>query len=126
VNDSEVVALCRYIAALTPAQQWDEFTADAWADILPGDLTLDDARAAVIVIKQRQQWVDPSDIIAEVRQARRPAIEAAWLATLLDRDSYAAMIEAENDAFLRKLDARRSSARRLKAVPPPDYSQEPA
>jgi hypothetical protein len=124
VDDAEVTALCRYIAAVSPAQQWDEFTADAWAEVIPADFTLDECRAAVIAIKQRQQWVDPNDIIDEVRRARRHADEQHQLHVLKDPAAYAAWVEGQDEAFLAKLDARRGSTGRLRAVPPPDYDDE--
>jgi hypothetical protein len=127
VDDADVTALCRYAAAAAPAQQWDEFTADVWTDILrPYDFTLEECRAAVVAIKRRQQWVDVSDVIAEVKLARRPAAEAAWVHTLADPAAYRAHIEAQDSAFMRQLDERRGSTRRLRAVPAPDYEGEGA
>jgi hypothetical protein len=75
VTSEEVAKFCRYIQAACPAQRFDEFTPDVWSDIFPGWLTLDDARAAVIVIKQRQRYVDPSDIIAEVKRIRADRLD---------------------------------------------------
>jgi hypothetical protein len=122
MNDADVTLLCRVLAALTPQQQWDEFTADAWAEVLaPYDFAFEEARAAAAAIKRRQPYVDPHDLIAQVQRDRRPAAEAAHLATLFDRDALQASIEAADEAFMRKLAARRGSDRRLKAIPPPDY-----
>lgn len=71
MNRADVVLLCRYVYAATPGQKLDKYTPDVWADILE-DLpcSLDEAKRAVVAIKRRQVFVDPSDIIAEVRSAR--------------------------------------------------------
>ena len=71
MNRADAIKLCRYVHAATPAQKLDEYTPQAWADILE-DLPcgFDDARAAVVAIKRRQVFVDCSDIIAEVRAMR--------------------------------------------------------
>jgi hypothetical protein len=130
VNDAEVAILCRFVAAVSPAQQWDEFTVDAWAMVLPADFTLEECRAAVMVIKRRRQWVDPSDIVAEVRLARRPAAEARHLHELIGGpDAYRAHIEDANavaDAALARISDRTGIDARqiLKAVPPPDYDDD--
>lgn len=77
MTPEETVKLCRYIKAACPAQRFDEFTPDVWHDIFPEWLTLDDARASVIVIKQQQRFVDPSDIIAAVRRVRADRLARA-------------------------------------------------
>jgi hypothetical protein len=124
------VIACRYAAALTPAQQWDEFTADVWADVFPADFTLDETRAAIVAVKQRQPWLDPCDIIAEVRRARRHAEDQQQLRTLLDPDANRAQIEAVDSAFLAKLAARgqrlREAPRALPPAPRPARSARPA
>jgi hypothetical protein len=120
-----------------PAQQWDEFTADVWTEIIPADFTLDECRAAVVIIKRRQQWVDPSAIVAEVRLARRHAAEAEHLHVLLDPFAYRteivkaadaaleakrAAFAAEDAAIVAKIAARADRPeRRLRAISPPDY-----
>lgn len=70
MTSEEMTVLCRYIKAQCPQQAFDTRTPTAWAETAPGWLTLDAARAAVIAVKQRQPFVDISDIITEVRQAR--------------------------------------------------------
>lgn len=77
----EMVLLCRYVRACCPQQHMDEYTPDAWHDIL-GDVPLDFAKAAVVRICRRQPWVAPAEILAEARlirdevQPSRPALEA--------------------------------------------------
>lgn len=73
MNAEEAVALCRFTAACCPAQKFDEFTPDAWGLIL-ADIRLVDAKDAVVEIKKTSTWVDPSDIIREVRKVRAARI----------------------------------------------------
>ena len=78
MNRTDAIKLCRYVHAATPAQKLDEYTPQAWADILE-DLPcgFDEARAAVVAIKRRQVFVDCSDIIAQVRAMRDERIRQA-------------------------------------------------
>jgi len=69
VTREETVMLCRYVKACCPQQAIDDFTPDAWHDLL-GDLTLADCRAAVMVVGKRQPFVAPAEIRAEVRRQR--------------------------------------------------------
>lgn len=69
----QAVALCRFTAACCPAQKFDEYTPDAWSLIL-ADIRFEDAKDAVVEIKKRSTWVDPSDIITEVRKIRAKRI----------------------------------------------------
>ena len=73
MSPEEAVALCRFTAACCPAQKFDEFTPDAWGLIL-ADIRFEDAKVAVVEIKRSSTWVDPSDIIAEVRKVRAKRI----------------------------------------------------
>lgn len=101
MNRVDAIKLCRYVHAATPAQKLDEYTPQAWADILE-DLPcgFDDARAAVVAIKRRQVFVDCSDIIAEVRAMRDERLRATPLPPappelLDDGPAYVAWIERE-------------------------------
>jgi len=76
MTPKEAVLLTRYVKACCPQQQIDEYTPDAWHDIL-GDLRLEDCRAAVAAIKQRTVFVDPSEIRAEVKYMRQQRIRDA-------------------------------------------------
>lgn len=77
----EVITLCQYVAEMSPHQRFTEFTPNVWADVLSTDdgqlpwLTLDDARTAVVTIKRRQVFIDPSDILAEVKRMRGRAAD---------------------------------------------------
>ena len=96
----EAVALCRFTAACCPAQKFDEYTPDAWGLILEG-IRFEDAKLAIVEIKKRSTWVDPSDIIREVKKVRAkridehgpitppadldPIDEQAWMAAAIAR-----------------------------------------
>lgn len=69
MNPSETVMLARYVKALCPQQKFDEFTPDAWHDVL-GDFALVDARAAAAAVAKRQPFVSPAEIIGEIKRQR--------------------------------------------------------
>jgi hypothetical protein len=69
VTPSETVALTRYVKACCPQQQIDQYTPDAWFDLL-GDLSMADCHEAVKVIGKRQPFIAPAEIRAEVRRIR--------------------------------------------------------
>lgn len=73
MTPQEALLLTRYVKACCPQQAIDEFTPEAWHDIL-GDLRLEDCRAAVVAIKRRAVFVDPSEIRAEVKEIRNRRI----------------------------------------------------
>lgn len=54
----------------------NEYTADAWHDVLSREpwITLNMARDAVIEIKLRQPFVDVSEIIAQAKRAMMPML----------------------------------------------------
>lgn len=58
----------RYLRAIFPHQKIDEYTADAWHDVIR-DLTLKDATDAAVAVAKRQPFISPSEIIAETRRA---------------------------------------------------------
>lgn len=74
MTHEETVMLCRYVKACCPQQAIDEFTPDAWSDLL-GDLTLADCRGAVVAVARRQPFVAPAEIRAEVLAQRRDRLE---------------------------------------------------
>jgi hypothetical protein len=81
----DVVALVAYATQLQPAQQFDEYTADAWFDVL-GDLKADagQARQATAAVAKTERWIYPSAIRAELETILRnttPPERAAILAT---------------------------------------------
>ena len=76
MNREDAIRLCRYVAAACPQQRFDSYTPNVWADIFENvPNTLDECRQAVVAIKQRQMFVDPSEIIAEVRRVRNERLD---------------------------------------------------
>jgi hypothetical protein len=74
MNRPEAVRLCRLVAACCPAQKLDEFTPQAWGDLL-ADIRYADAELAVKEVAKRQPFVSPSEIIAEVKRVRARRID---------------------------------------------------
>lgn len=73
MTHAEAVMLCRYAKAACPQQQFDEYTPDAWSDLL-ADLRFDDCKAALKIIVQRQPFVAPAEIREEVARVRNKRI----------------------------------------------------
>lgn len=73
MSPEEAVKICAFTSACCPAQKFDEYTPDAWGLIL-ADVRFEDAKAAVVEIKKNSTWVDPSDIIHEVKRVRSTRI----------------------------------------------------
>jgi hypothetical protein len=69
MTPDEAVILARYVRALCPQQKFDEYTPDAWHDVLRGYL-LDEARTAAALIAGRQAFVAPGEIATEIRRTR--------------------------------------------------------
>jgi hypothetical protein len=74
VNDLEAVVITRYVRALCPQQKFDEYTADAWIDVL-APYTLDDCKRSAALIAGRQPFVAPAEIVAEVKKLRNARLE---------------------------------------------------
>lgn len=69
MTPNETVVLARYVRALCPQQKFDEYTPDAWHDVL-GAYPLAAARAAAAAVAGRQPFVSPAEIIGEIRKQR--------------------------------------------------------
>jgi hypothetical protein len=69
MTPTEAVLLTRYVKACCPQQQIDEYTPDAWFDVL-GDLELSGCKAAVAAITRKQPFVAPSEIRTHVMAVR--------------------------------------------------------
>lgn len=69
MTPDETVVLARYVRALCPQQKFDEYTPDAWHDVL-GEYRLEPARAAAARVAKAQPFVSPAEIIAEIRKQR--------------------------------------------------------
>lgn len=105
----ETVVLCRYVKACCPQQQVDEYTPDAWHDLL-GDLELADCREAVKTIASRQPFVAPAEIRAEVRRIRTQRLEGFQYVPVEgddDHEVYLTALRAQRKAVA---DGRREAA----------------
>lgn len=91
MTDEEAIALSKYVAALCPAQRFNEFTPDAWIDVL-GPYDAEDARTAVVAVARRQPFISPAEIIDEIRTMRAERIAAANL--VYDGDPDAGPVES--------------------------------
>lgn len=69
MNHQEAVLLARYVRALCPQQKFDEYTADVWGDVF-ADYDFESCEQAVVALGQRQSFIAPAEIIAEVRDRR--------------------------------------------------------
>ena len=78
MNMKEAIALCRYTQACCPQQRLDQYTPDAWLDLL-GDLTYADCKTAVANVAKREPFVSPAEIRTEVAHMRRDRIDEAIL-----------------------------------------------
>lgn len=74
MNFQETTTLCKAIAVIAPAQRLEPDTPAFWSVIL-ADVNYADARKAIIAIGKRQQFISPSDIIAEVKALRAKRLE---------------------------------------------------
>jgi hypothetical protein len=74
VTPPEAVLLCRYAKACCPQQAFDEYTSDAWYDLL-GDMRFVDCKEGVRLTAQRQPFVSPSEIRNEVKRIRFDRIQ---------------------------------------------------
>jgi hypothetical protein len=70
MNSQEAAALVRYVRATCPQQRVDEYTADAWHDVLY-PFTLNEARAAIAAhVAAGNAFVAVGEIVAAVRRNR--------------------------------------------------------
>jgi hypothetical protein len=70
MNNQEVAALVRYVRATCPQQRVDEYTADAWHDVL-FPFTLDEARTAIAAhIAAGNAFIAAGEIVTSIKRAR--------------------------------------------------------
>lgn len=81
MNAQEAINVCRYVRAACPQQAMDEFTPQAWADLL-GDVRYEDAQEAVRVLVKRQPFVAPAEIRNEIKSISRKRLEKFGTADL--------------------------------------------
>ena len=91
---TEAAALCRYLQACCPQQKFDQFTSDAWFDLL-ADMPFGLAKLAAQRVASRQPFVSPSEIIATAK-AMRKAVDP-HITRLLDDIEGAAPSDPDTD-----------------------------
>ena len=91
---TEAAALCRYLQACCPQQKFDQFTSDAWFDLL-ADMPFGLAKLAAQRVASRQPFVSPSEIIATAK-AMRKAVDP-HITRLLDETEGAATADPDAD-----------------------------
>lgn len=74
MTKAEAVILCRFAKACCPQQAFDEYTPDAWFELL-NDLRFDQCKEAVVRVVKRQPFVSPSEIRTEVKRIRFDLID---------------------------------------------------
>lgn len=85
MNTAESLALARFIRAACPQQKFDEYTVDAWHELI-GDLAFGDCKTAAKTLAQRQPFVSPSEIRTEVRRIRAERVRAVEASLLEPHD----------------------------------------
>lgn len=65
MNYTEAAVLVRYVRALCPQQKFDEYSADAYHDLL-GHYDLESCKRAAAELARRQPFIAPAEIIDEV------------------------------------------------------------
>lgn len=91
---TEAAALCRYLQACCPQQKFDQFTSDAWFDLL-ADMPYGLAKLAAQRVASRQPFVSPSEIIATAK-AMRKAVDP-HITRLLDETEGAAPADPDTN-----------------------------
>ena len=69
MTPAEAVMLCRFAKACCPQQQFDEYTPDAWFELL-NDLRFEDCKQGLLDVVKTQPFVSPAEIRAAVRRVR--------------------------------------------------------
>lgn len=75
MTPTEAVALCRFAKACCPQQAFDEYTPDAWFELLK-DLRMEDCKTALTIVVRSQPFVSPAEIRDEVKRLRWGRISA--------------------------------------------------
>lgn len=72
MNAAEALNVTRIVRAAFPAQKFDEFTIDVWAEALK-DVSYYEARDAITRLVTKQTFASVAEIIEEARTYRREA-----------------------------------------------------
>lgn len=70
----EAVKLSGYVEQMCPQQRFNEYTGDAWADLMP-DIRYEDALEACKILGRKQVFIAVAEIIAEVKRIRAKRID---------------------------------------------------
>ncbi|MGK4583464.1 zinc finger domain-containing protein [Kitasatospora sp. HPMI-4] len=113
--ETEWVVLFRYVRAMFPQQRFDEYTPEAWYDVL-GQYGAAETRAAIAACAAAKPFVSPAEIVAAIRQHRAD----------VDRDlhgagQYAEIPDADPDDVPAYLAALRTQRIRAAAGEPLTY-----
>ena len=65
----EAVTLCRLAKASCPQQAFDEYTPDAWFELLR-DLRFEDCKDALFAVVRESPFVAPAEIRAHIKRVR--------------------------------------------------------
>jgi len=131
MTPQEAVMLSGYVEQLCPQQRFNEYTGDAWADLMP-EIRYVDALEAVKTLGAKQVFIAVAEIIAEVKRIRAKRIAEFGAippppAEELDPDNWRAFIEwqtatekaiADGDLKPKELDSGRDEAgvQKVKAI----------
>lgn len=112
MTEEDTVLLVGYVRALCPQQRFDEYSPDAWYDVLH-DYTLDEAKTAAAAVASRQAFVAPGEIVTEVRKARKARVS-------VDAETEAPAADPNNvPLYLRQLRSHRRDVATGHAAPIP-------
>lgn len=95
---AEAVLLCRFAKACCPQQAIDQYTPDAWHELLR-DLTFDDCKAAIVDIVKTQPFVAPAEIRDRVRKL---SLEREYAFLRRFEIEYPSLLEVDEDLELRR------------------------
>jgi hypothetical protein len=73
MNATEACALFRLVGAYCPAQKFDEYSPEAWTDLM-SDVRFADAKEAARNLAKAQHFISPADVRREVRRIRADRI----------------------------------------------------
>ena len=110
---SDVADLVIYLTQLQPAQKVDEYTADAWFDVLKDvPATLDEAREATAKVARKERWIFPGAIRGELISTKRPHELAAPAVERLALDRSPESDQARIERNRRGAEAAKAAVRR--------------
>ncbi len=129
MSRQETVVLCRLVAAACPQQAIDDYTPDAWHDLI-GDLDFDECQKAVVAVGKRQPFIAPAEIRVEVRRMREDRLARTLLpappAELADQPGrYQRIIQANVKRIADGMSVQRAigAGKPLEGDPPAEWQE---